>query len=394
MALAITVNLMALAFALPWFMEHKVSSAARRSQQFLLLQGLALILILSANHMPSPIWSSVLALSAFAISMLSIWRLSRALLGWLGPRPKGLHYLLATSCILGTLGFMVLAQSQTGQAAWFFSSFGICLALVGCMALRPHTKVGWLWRYLMFAVGLVMGLILQLRSLFILHPELLQQYTTESSALHSLLSMAPPVGSIMTLLSILLAWHDEARRSLLDKYQEDDLTGLPHRHTLSRQAQGMLRRAQRTSLPLSMVLLDIDRFEQVNHRHGYRVGNEALQLLSLVLQKQMRADEIAARWRGESFCLLIHSDATGVQSLLTRLRSALQLGLQHELQLSISFSSGCVHVPEVWDDLTFEDLSHEAAQALQQAKKSGLGGVKIITLQAPAAKELPVASLP
>lgn len=195
--------------------------------------------------------------------------------------------------------------------------------------------------------------------------------------------MATPICSTLLLLAILLAWRDESQRQNLEQKQEDDLTGLPHRHALARQAQGMLRRSQRGHLPLSIVLLDMDQFQRVNRRHGYDVGNEALQLLSLALQKQMRGDEVAARWHGESFCLLVHADAAGVQSLFTRLKSAIQLGLMHELQLNLDFSAGCVHVPEVWDGLSFDDLTHEALQALRQAKKSGQGGLKIITLQAP-----------
>ena len=127
----------------------------------------------------------------------------------------------------------------------------------------------------------------------------------------------------------------------------------------------------------------MDQFKYINSQRGYGVGNEALQLLSMVLQKQMRADELAARWHGETFCLLVHADEQGMQSLFTRLKSAVQLGLQHELQLSLDFSAGCVHVPEVWDELTFEELASEATRALHKAKKSGHGGLKIVTLLAP-----------
>ena len=383
MTMAVAINLMAVAFALPWFMGKKISASARRGQQFLLLQGLAWVLILGASRTQSAFWSSALSLAATSVAMTALWRLGRALSGWLGPRSSALRHMLAAGCILTPLGFLGRIQSPTDRAAWFSACYGICAMLVGVKALWPGRPASKLWRYLVFGVGFVLGWVLLLRSYITLHPEWLQRFGTEEATINHALTMATPICSTLLLLAILLAWRDESQRQNLEQKQEDDLTGLPHRHTLARQAQGMLRRSQRGHLPLSIVLLDMDQFQRVNRRHGYDVGNEALQLLSLALQKQMRGDEVAARWHGESFCLLVHADAAGVQSLFTRLKSAIQLGLMHELQLNLDFSAGCVHVPEVWDGLSFDDLTHEALQALRQAKKSGQGGLKIITLQAP-----------
>jgi diguanylate cyclase (GGDEF)-like protein len=381
--MAVAINFMAVAFALPWFIGQKISASARRSQQFLLLQGLAWVLILGASRTQSTFWSSALSLAAISVAMTALWRLGRALSGWLSPRSSALRHLLAAGCILTPLGFLGLIQSLPERAAWFSACYGICTVLVGCMALQPAKAAGKLWRHIVSGVGFVMGPVLLLRSYIALHPDWLQQFNAKEAMIHQTLIMAPAICSTLLLLAILLAWRDESQRQSLERHQEDDLTGLPHRHTLVRQAQGMLRRAQRGHLPLSVVLLDMDQFQRVNRRHGYDVGNEALQLLSLALQKQMRGDEVAARWDGESFCLLVHADAAGVQSLFTRLKSAIQLGLMHELQLSLDFSAGCVHVPEVWDSLNFDDLIHEALQALRQAKKNDQGGLKIITLQPP-----------
>ena len=391
MTMAVSVNLMAVAFAMPWFMGQQVSASARRSQQFLLLQGLSWVMLLSSILIQSPIWSTVLALFSFVIAVISLVRLSRALLGWLGPRSKALQQLLNISCVLGALGYMALAQSPTGRNAWFFGSYGISLFLVGSLALRPHTEVGRLWRYMLFGVSLCMSLILLLRSFLTLNPGWLLQYTVEDDSLSLLWTTVPPIGSVVLLLAILLAWHDEAQRTKREQHQQDPLTGLPHRHALTQQAQTMLQRAQRSHQPFSIVLLEMDQLQQINRLRGNQVGNDALQLLSLVLQKQMRGDEVAARWRAESFCLLVHTDAAGIRALCTRLKSAIQLGMQHELHLHLSFSAGCVHVPEVWSELEFDDLVDEATRALNQARKAGPGGLKIISLQAPFHEQEPPA---
>ena len=391
MTMAVSVNLMALALAIPWFMEKKVSAATKRTQQFLLLQGLAWVLLLGSVLTEPPIWGAVLALLSFIASLISLRRLSRALASWLGPRPKLLQYLLATCSVLGPLGCLALFQFPVAQSAWLFASFGLCLFFVASMALRPQMAVGKLWRHLLFGVGLSMGLILLLRGFLLINPELLKQYVSNDESLQFLFSRAPQLGSMALLLAILLAWHDEAQRNKREQRRHDPLTGLPLRYALMQQAQTMLRRSQRSRQPFSIVLLEMDQLQQISRLRGNQVSNDALQLLSLVLQKQMRGDEVAARWRAESFCLLVHTDAAGIRALCTRLKSAIQLGMQHELHLHLSFSAGCVHVPEVWSELEFDDLVDEATRALNQARKAGPGGLKIISLQAPFHEQEPPA---
>lgn len=171
MTMAVAINLMAVAFALPWFMGKKISASARRGQQFLLLQGLAWVLILGASRTQSAFWSSALSLAATSVAMTALWRLGRALSGWLGPRSSALRHMLAAGCILTPLGFLVLIQSPTDRAAWFSACYGICAMLVGVKALWPGRPASKLWRYLVFGVGFVLGWVLLLRSYITLHPE-------------------------------------------------------------------------------------------------------------------------------------------------------------------------------------------------------------------------------
>ena len=382
MTIVVAVNLMTVAFALPWLMGRKISTPTRHARQFLLLQGLAWLLVLTATRFPVFAVNALFACTGGISSMSALWQLRKAIQGWLGPRNLLLTRVMAALCLIGIIGMLVLIQSKPYRLAWYSVFYGLAIEAMTWLVLFPRQPAQKAWRYMLFAVGQCMAIMMLVRSYITLQTPWLQTFA-ENSAANAPLSLLAPVLSTLIMLSILMAWRDETERSSLDHNQEDQLTGLPHRHTLMRQAQGMLRRSQRGNLPLSMVLLDMDQFKYINSQRGYGVGNEALQLLSMVLQKQMRADELAARWHGETFCLLVHADEQGLQSLFTRLKSAVQLGLQHELQLSLDFSAGCVHVPEVWDELTFEELASEATRALHKAKKSGHGGLKIVTLLAP-----------
>ncbi|MEG0142412.1 MAG: GGDEF domain-containing protein, partial [Comamonas sp.] len=142
-------------------------------------------------------------------------------------------------------------------------------------------------------------------------------------------------------------------------------------------------RSLRENLPLAVILIDMDHFSRVNKRHGYQTGDEALQLMSRTLQKQMRGDELVARWQGESFCLLLHADQIGARALLTRIKSAIQMGAQYELQVDLDFSAGCALAPSAWKGLKLDELTKQADIALQQAKKLGRGRTEFITLTPP-----------
>ena len=159
MTIVVAVNLMTIAFALPWFMGQNISPAARHAQQFLLLQGLAWLLILATAHLESELWDTLLPLGAAVSAMAALWQLGKALRGWLGPRSRLLVRAQIACGILGPLGFVVLLQSVPSRLAWFSACYGICAALVACMALYPARPVNKSWRYILFGVGSAMGLM-------------------------------------------------------------------------------------------------------------------------------------------------------------------------------------------------------------------------------------------
>jgi len=92
---------------------------------------------------------------------------------------------------------------------------------------------------------------------------------------------------------------------LAQQVHTDGLTGLfNHRHfqlTLERE----LERTRRTGQPISLVMVDLDHFKQINDRWGHEVGNQVLRQCALLMVRGLRKIDIACRYGGEEFALLL-----------------------------------------------------------------------------------------
>lgn len=117
MSLMVAVNLMTVAFALPWFMGSQTSRPVRNAQQFLLLHGLSWLLIFAADKVASTFWSALLFIAAVSAATGALWQLKKALKGWLGPRNLQLRRALAVLCLLTLAGAIVLILSEPYRLA-------------------------------------------------------------------------------------------------------------------------------------------------------------------------------------------------------------------------------------------------------------------------------------
>jgi two-component system, cell cycle response regulator len=171
------------------------------------------------------------------------------------------------------------------------------------------------------------------------------------------------------------------RNADLDRMSRTDaLTGLYNRRHLDEELLRQESTASRHQDPLCVLLLDIDHFKRVNDTHGHLAGDLVLRGFADRLRAELRAGDIAGRWGGEEFLVIMpRTDADGGYEVAERLRRAtaakpISAG---EVDIDVSVSGGCVS--SMGDSA--EDLLHLADSCLYRAKESGRN--KIITDSVP-----------
>jgi len=105
----------------------------------------------------------------------------------------------------------------------------------------------------------------------------------------------------------------------------DELTGLPNRRAFLRRIEDEVARVQRYGFPLSLALIDLDHFKQVNDKYGHAGGDEVLQMYSRSILSIFRHHDLVARYGGEEFAVLLpNTDEEGSQRALTKVRGRAQ----------------------------------------------------------------------
>jgi diguanylate cyclase (GGDEF)-like protein len=188
-------------------------------------------------------------------------------------------------------------------------------------------------------------------------------------------------GAIFVFLVSLLAHHtvQDLQRVALLEHQNvtDPLTGLYNRRYLDQRTSAEYASARRYHHHLSVLMLDIDHFKQLNDTYGHQAGDLALQFLSGLILDGIREPDIAARYGGEEFTIIAPNTRLNAASeLAERVRKRIE---SHELKLAragedrqtirITVSIG---VSELTPDMVSgEQLIQCADQALYKAKHSG-----------------------
>ncbi|HEV3435927.1 MAG TPA: diguanylate cyclase [Gemmata sp.] len=153
----------------------------------------------------------------------------------------------------------------------------------------------------------------------------------------------------------------------------DPLTGLSNRRAIDLIARKELLRRSRVATPLTVVLIDIDHFKQINTNYLLSGGDHLLAWLAGVLQNSIRAQDSLARVGGEEFLVIApNTDATGAVVLAERLRENVASGstAYNGQSIGVTISLGLA-VADVSMTAAYDDLRECAAGALKEAKDTG-----------------------
>jgi diguanylate cyclase (GGDEF)-like protein len=161
-------------------------------------------------------------------------------------------------------------------------------------------------------------------------------------------------------------------RELRNAATRDVLTGLPNRRSAMTQLQEFWIAAERYGRPLSVAMIDIDHFKQVNDQHGHQVGDAVLRNVANVLRAKTRRSDVVCRIGGEEFLLIsVNGDLTGTRVGAERLRASVEAttitcpGFEGQITVSLGVAERTPAMKSI------DDLLLAADRAVYMAKEQG-----------------------
>lgn len=159
--------------------------------------------------------------------------------------------------------------------------------------------------------------------------------------------------------------------------QTDPLTELANRSAFELAVTREVSAAQRHGLPLSLLMIDVDRFKRVNDTHGHLAGDRVLRAVAQTLKDTARDIDQVFRFGGEEFVMILgNTGPAGARVVAERIRAAIaeQTVITNTLELAVSVSVGLaslrMHTPEGGGD-SVDALIERADRALYRAKNAG-----------------------
>jgi diguanylate cyclase (GGDEF)-like protein len=167
----------------------------------------------------------------------------------------------------------------------------------------------------------------------------------------------------------------------------DELTGLANYRVFRKRLQDEWIRAARYGQPLSLVMLDLDDFKQVNDTLGHPAGDRVLREFAMLVAGGARATDLPARYGGEEFAIILpHTEGERAVRVAERVRAAVAdfAFLDGETPLKVTVSAGVATHPSAAGVQSADEFLKVADRALYAAKNGGKNRVVVDGDKAPA----------
>lgn len=157
----------------------------------------------------------------------------------------------------------------------------------------------------------------------------------------------------------------------------DDLTGLYNRLALEQSLPREIAIARRNDMPMSLLLLDVDRFTEVNELHGEQVGDDILRVVATTLANSIRKSDMIFRYDSDTFAIVMNgTEYNGAKILAERIRTVIDVCFRYRnVQVVLSASAG---ITELVENDTADTLLDRAGEALLKAKKAGRNTLRAV----------------
>ena len=326
---------------------------------------LAWVLLPLGLYQGSVLLSAVQAMCAVVAVILH----AQALLLLFGRRVWWEVTILVPACVL--LGVLSAGVNPSEGGAFMAAAVAVVLTpivITGMITFRPLMRSG---TYITMVLGglFALGAALLRGGFGLFAPDILGDPSATGTL--TLLAFA---GSFIGLVLVHMAWlsllKDRAEQELERLAFTDSLTGLGNRRALENLWAGTLRSHRHSESPISVVMIDLDKFKLTNDRWGHDVGDRALVLVADLLRSEIAATDLAIRMGGEEFCLVLPgTGSTGAREVVDRLRGMLWNRPCLPDGTALSFSAGITEVCEA--DTGLVQVVARADRALYAAKRNG-----------------------